>query len=245
MKSKILSSLLLAFAFFVVTISASAQNVTVTAPNQLAFLNSSFSVPVTVSDTTGLGIISYDVRVTYDPSVLELQATPVDTTGTISNGMVITPNPSTPGLLRISAFTAFDLVGGGTLFNLQFKAIGPAGSVSPIHWEFFMFNEGTPSNTATDGSVRILQAPTAGEASISGRVVSSAGRPISNAIVKVSAVDGNQMTVRTNQFGAYRFEGLTAGHSYALEASAKGYRFVPRLIQLNDSIGNIQIVAER
>lgn len=245
MKSKILSCFLVALALFVITASASAQNVTVTAPNQLAFLNSSFSVPIAVSDTTGLGIISYDVRVTYDPAVLELQSTPVDTTGTISNGMVITPNPNTPGLLRISAFTAFDRVGGGTLFNLQFKAIGPAGSTSPIHWEFFMFNEGNPSNTATDGSVTILQAPTAGEASISGRVVSSTGRPISNAIVKVSAVDGNQMIARTNQFGAYRFEGLTAGHSYALEATAKGYRFMPRLIQLDDSVSGIQIIAER
>jgi hypothetical protein len=245
MKSKILSCFLLAFTLFIAAAAVSAQNVTVTAPNQLAFLDSTFSVPITVSDTTGLGIISYDVRVTYDPAVLELQATPVSTTGTISDGMLITTNPNTPGLLRISAFTAYDRVGAGTLFNLQFKAIGPAGSISPIHWEFFMFNEGTPSNTATDGSVKILLVPTAGEASISGKVVSSTGRPISNAIVRVTAVDGNQMTARTNQFGAFRFQGLTSGHSYALEAAAKGYRFVPRLLQLNDSVGNLQIVAER
>ena len=245
MKSKILSCFLLALALFAVSVSVSAQNVSVTAPNQLAFRDSTFSVPITVSDTTGLGIISYDVRVTYDPAVLELQSTPVDTTGTISNGMVITPNASTPGLLRISAFTAFDRVGAGTLFNLQFKAIGPSGSISPIHWEFFMFNEGNPSNTATDGSVKILFAPTAGEASISGKVMSTAGRPISNATVKVTAADGNQMTARTNQFGSFRFEGLTSGHSYALEAAAKGYRFVPRLIQLNDNAGDVQIIAER
>jgi hypothetical protein len=43
-------------------------------------------------------VLSYDLQVSYDPSMLEPQAVAYDTTGTLSAGMLVTPNISNPAI---------------------------------------------------------------------------------------------------------------------------------------------------
>jgi hypothetical protein len=65
-----------------------------------------------------------------------------------------------------------------------------------------------------------------GPISISGRVTTSSGNPIRNAVVTISG--GNlqsPVTVLTGSLGTYGFSGLQAGVSYNITASAKRYRF--------------------
>ncbi|MFN7928852.1 MAG: BACON domain-containing carbohydrate-binding protein [Blastocatellia bacterium] len=117
----------------------------------IASAGSTLTVPITVSDLTGKGALSFDATITFAPNVLRLQSTPVDRTGTLSSAMTVTVNTSTPGQIRISAFNAAALSGAGTLLNLKFDVIGANGACSNLNWTSFRFNEGTPCATTTNG----------------------------------------------------------------------------------------------
>jgi hypothetical protein len=86
-------------------------------------------------------------------------------------------------------------------------------------------------------------APTAAELGINGRVMNSAGRFISGA--EVTIIDGSGVTrrARTNPFGYYTFDSLTAGEAYILSASAKGLRFESQLVTLNDDLAGRDLIA--
>ncbi len=90
-------------------------------------------------------------------------------------------------------------------------------------------------------------APTAANASVSGRVTTADGRGIRNAILTIS---GGSLTtprfVRTGSFGYYSFEDLPAGETYVVTISSKRYIFSnpSRVITLNDSITDADFTAE-
>jgi CSLREA domain-containing protein len=128
-------------------------------------------VPVTVSDLTGRGVISYDFQVTFNPAVVTPASPEYDITGTLSSMMSITPNSNNAGHLIISAFQAQDLAGSGTLINLRFNVIGSAGQSTTLSFQDytdpggtfhpgFQFNEGDPPAVTTNGSVTIPSGPT-------------------------------------------------------------------------------------
>lgn len=89
-------------------------------------------------------------------------------------------------------------------------------------------------------------APTAGDGSISGRVVDSAGNGISRAQVSVvDAATGEATAVRTNSFGNYTIGNLAVGELYLLRVSDKRYVFAEdtRTLTLNDSLADVDFVA--
>ena len=131
--------------------SNAAAAVTVSLPNTSAASGSSVSIPITVGDLTGLAVVAYDCTLTFDPNVLQLQSPATDSAGTLSSGLTITPNVSSPGRLIISAFGANALAGAGTLLNLRFNVVGAPGSSTPLTWQTFTFNEGTPSASTASG----------------------------------------------------------------------------------------------
>jgi hypothetical protein len=226
------------------TLTQSPASVTVSTPlNQYEMPSTSFSVPVFTQDTTGLGIISYDCNIFFDPDVVQLQASPVSATGTISDGGVVTPNEVTPGHLIISFFRASPLVGSGVLFNLQFTAVGAQGSTSPLTWGNFAYNEGSPSASFAGGTIHLDLAPTAAHVTAAGSVLSADRRAIPYAILKMTSRDGAVFSTRTNQFGAFRFTELTAGQNYIMTVSAKGYDISPRVMQMLDDRSDLMILA--
>ncbi len=87
-------------------------------------------------------------------------------------------------------------------------------------------------------------APTAAEASISGRVVDIRQRGISKVTVKIQDMSGNVRIVSTSSFGYFQIEGLEVGQSYLVVVSAKRYTFNPpsRVINLQDSFENAHFV---
>jgi hypothetical protein len=107
----------------------------------------SVSVPIQVADVTSSGLLAYDFVLTFDPNVMQLENTPIDVTDTLSSGLTITANAATPGQLRVAAFGTRALSGAGTLLKLNFKVVGAAGTSSPLTWQAFTFNEGTPTTT--------------------------------------------------------------------------------------------------
>ncbi len=109
------------------------------------------SVPLTTEDITGKGVVSYDCTISYDPQYIQI--TGVDGVGTMSSGMNIVANTSEPGLLIISAAGTMPLTGAGTLVNLRTKVL--KGGVTPLTFESFQFNDGTPAAGSVDGKLNI------------------------------------------------------------------------------------------
>jgi hypothetical protein len=52
---------------------------------------------------------------------------------------------------------------------------------------------------------------------------------------------GNTRTARTNQFGYFNFSEITVGDTYAISAFSKGYEFQTQVVNVSDSINNLEI----
>jgi len=206
---------------------STASGVPVSLPaNAWGGLSATVTIPVTIGDTTGRGIVAYDFVLAFDQSVLVPAATPVTTTGTMSNGWTITPNTGTPGQITVSGFNTTALTGSGALLNLHFNVVGADGAISPLTWNSMALNEGEVPAKTTNGSFVVI-GPTAAHVSVSGRVTSVDGSGINGAIVTVAGPSGQVHTARTNPFGYYRVEGLEAGQTYTITPRSKRYAFDP------------------
>lgn len=70
--------------------------------------------------------------------------------------------------------------------------------------------------------------PSAGTASVTGRITDSSGRGIANTwLTLTNPSTGAVMNARTSSFGYYRFDGLEVAELYFLTASHKRYLFAP------------------
>jgi hypothetical protein len=133
-----------------------AVNIAVSLPNTSASPGATnVMVPVTVGDTTGQNVIGYDFTFTFNTGVIQLANPAFETNGTLSTGWSITPNTSTPGQIRIVAFNSQPLAGSGTLIFIKFNVVGSQGAMTPLTWTNFMFNEGNPGATLTNGSLTV------------------------------------------------------------------------------------------
>jgi uncharacterized repeat protein (TIGR01451 family)/CSLREA domain-containing protein len=214
---------------------SSVVQVTVALPHVPAAPGSTISVPVTVSDLTGLGVKAYDLQVTFDSTIVQPAVTPFVTAGTISSGMLITPNATNADHLIISAFQATDLTGAGTLINLRFTVVGTTGQVSPLTFQNytdpgtifhpgFRFNAGTPTSSTTNGSITV-SGPTASVGTVDGHITDTNGRPISGAVVLLSGPQ-NRETI-TDASGNYSFANVETNGFYTVTPSRANYTFSP------------------
>ena len=219
------------------------QVVTVSAPPAQGVNNGDdFTVALTASNTTGEGILGYEFVLTYDSSVILPQLSPCDNVGTLSSSLSVTCNPTVPGTLRVVLFGTMPISGAGTLLKLNFNAVGTSGTMSPLTFQSFMFNEGAPLDVTTDGQVLVL-APTAAGVSIEGQVLTADMRGLSDARVTLTNGNGESRTVKTNSFGYYRFDDVPAGQNYTLEAKSRRYNFMPLVLPVADNLAGINIIA--
>lgn len=93
---------------------------------------------------------------------------------------------------------------------------------------------------SSDGVVVITAAPV----SISGRVSTNNGRGLANALVYLTDQEGNPQMVRSNAFGHYRFESVSAGQAATITVVSKRNRFAPQVVNLNESATQLDFVAE-
>jgi len=115
-------------------------------------------VPVTVDDLTGLGVVSYELTITWSSAyATALGALHL---GTMSEGWGPLTFSSGEGWLTVAAAGVIPLSGGGTLFELQFQ-LGPSSGTHNLILAEALLNEGTPPVTAmTNGSLSITAPPT-------------------------------------------------------------------------------------
>lgn len=185
---------------------------------------SQITVPVSVGDVTGWEVISYDFQVTFDPAVMQPSATSYDATGTLSSGMLITPNTDNAGHLIISAFQSAAITGAGTLINLKFTAVGTSGQSTALTFEdytdpgsvphpAFQFNEGTPSSSTTNGSVTLSGVSISGTVTYGNAIGAPSPRFVSN--VTVSGAGSPNVSTTTAapgpNAGQYALSGFGGG----------------------------------
>ena len=135
-----------------------AKNTAVKVPDLVTSTGSEVIIPIEVQGAANKGIISYEINVSYDPSVIQPVADPVDLSGTVSSRLTFAVNADQPGILRVAVYGAFPIDANGVLMHLRFTAVGAPGSVSRLTLTHMMFNEGDPEAIATDGRVRIWDA---------------------------------------------------------------------------------------
>ncbi|MBX7053580.1 MAG: carboxypeptidase regulatory-like domain-containing protein [Pyrinomonadaceae bacterium] len=215
----------------------------ISAPELIASANTEVVVPITIRDTTGRGINSYQFDLRYDPDVLEPSANTVDLSDSISEGYLATVNPIEPGLIKVVVFGPNPLAGSGRLMNLKFNVIGDVGSESALTWETFGINEGGIDFEVMDG--RLVVSAASNDAAIAGRVLSAAGQPVGGATVTLVDTNGQTRTARTSSLGNFRFAELTIGQTYTVSVSAKRYTFAPQTVSVTGDAVDLDLIAEQ
>lgn len=125
--------------------------------------------------------------------------------------------------------------GGGKSDSDQFSVTGTVGqSVAGTN------STGSPF-AVSGGFWQFFIGPTAAMVSISGRVSTSNGQPISRVIVIIEGSHGGMRTAMTNTFGRFRIDDIAAGQTYIVSAAHRRYQFVPQAIMVTDSIGDLVI----
>ena len=176
--------------------------------------NTQFLVPINVDDTSGRGILAFDFTLNYNSAVVSL--IDVETTGTLSNGWVITTNSSTPGTLVVSGFNISPLSGAGTLLNVRFSSIGAIGTSSTLNLPSFAFNEGVPCVMTSNGNVSIISGTISGLITYANALTTT---PVPN--VTLNAAGSIPVSGSTNGSGMYSLSGFGTG-AYTVTPSKTG-----------------------
>lgn len=117
------------------------------------------------------------------------------------------------------------------------------GTVSGTNFSQIVTDD-TATGTADDITFTPLGfAPSSAEVSISGRVTTSDWRSIGKAVVQITGTDGTTSSALTNAFGYYRFDGVTVGDTYVIEARHKSYQFETRIVTVADEITGFDLTA--
>jgi parallel beta-helix repeat protein len=217
----------------------------VTAPTQGVGQGVMFNIPLTVGDTTGQNVISYQFDLVYNDAVITPQMNPCEVAGTISANMLAFCNVSPVGTLKVSVFGFQPLVGAGTLLKLKFTAVGAPNTSSPLSLQNFVFNNGVPDDVTMDGQINILP-PLAAVTSVGGRVVDASGngRPLVNTTIVMTGTDGVVRTTRADKSGGFIFTEIPVGQTYTISVRSKVYRFNPVSINVQEKIDGLIITAE-
>lgn len=91
-----------------------------------------------------------------------------------------------------------------------------------------------------------VDAPSAAHVSVGGRVTTAGGYGIANAQITISSADGSRRLARTNPFGYYRFDDVSAGENYVLSVAAKRYTFnqPTMIVSVTEELTDVNFIAQ-
>lgn len=187
----------------------------------------------------------------FDPAVL---SNPVITAGDDATGATLTVNSSQAAAGKVGVIldrAPTDVWASGYRFILlvEFDVIAspPATTVmsfgdDPVKMETVDGLAASLAATYSSATIELL-APTASNVSVGGRVIDASGRPVRNATVQLMQANGGRVRALTNAFGQFRFDNVASGSTYVLATTARGLQFAPRVINVSDSISDLEIQA--
>jgi Carboxypeptidase regulatory-like domain len=88
-----------------------------------------------------------------------------------------------------------------------------------------------------------LLAPTAANATIVGKILTSEGRSLRNVQVILTDSNGNSRTAMSNHFGYFRLTEVEAGQTYIVSVRSKRYQFTPQVLTINEDITELILTA--
>ncbi len=201
------------------------------------------TVPFRIDNLNGRSLNSYQFSVAYDPAVIVPADESANVDGTLSGNLNAVYNTPTPGMLRVGVYGAFPTQGDGVYVNLKFRVIGNNGSSSPLTISGFRFNRGTDEVTSIHG--RITVGAAAADATLQGRVLTMGGRGVTGARVHVTSSTGVVRSAFTTRYGQFSVSGLAIGETYMVTVQSRRFVFTPRSVPINDSVTNVDFVAEQ
>jgi hypothetical protein len=116
------------------------------------------------------------------------------------------------------------------------------GSVRPVN--FASVPNAAGGNGADIGAYELQSLPTAASVTISGRVITSNGRGLFNALVALTNENGETRYARTSISGRYRFNDVAAGSSAVITVVSKRYAFPPQVLMVTGEALNVDFLAQ-
>jgi CSLREA domain-containing protein len=129
------------------------------------------------------------------------------------------------GQLFIGSINVTTDASGNAAFDQTFAPNSPVGS----------FVSATATNLTTNDTSEFSNAkqvlnPSAASVSVGGRVLNSEGQGIFGAQVSMTDASGSLRQARTNPFGYYRFDNVSAGETYIFTINHKRFEFAPQIV---------------
>ncbi|MFN0278423.1 MAG: choice-of-anchor Q domain-containing protein [Pyrinomonadaceae bacterium] len=215
----------------------------VAAPQLVTQADGEVLIPISAQGAANKEIISYEFDLRYDPTVIQPQAEPVSVEASASRGLSFAFNAEEAGLLRVAVYGPMPIEENGLLLNLRFTAVGAPGSVSPLVFERFMFNEGYSETLTTDGEVELVKAAP-NHAEISGRLLDAMGQGIPMTQITLIGLDGTTRSIVSNGFGYYRFGRLQVGQTYTISVETRRHAFTPLTVGITGQLVSVDMIAE-
>ncbi len=127
-----------------------------------------------------------------------------------------------------------------------FKWTAPMAAGGPVNF-YAAANaadgDGSPSGDFIYTASVVTQAETA-SISVSGRVFTSDGRGLRNAIVRLTDPHGIVRSVLTSSLGYYSFSDVASAQTYSLTVASKRYRFQPKSITPSQDLTEVDFIGQ-
>jgi len=136
-KNTFLKITIVLFGMLLLAANVAMAQVTVTLPTVVAKAGTSKTFALTVGDLTGLGVISYDLSITGNSSIVKFDSVNAGA-GTLSDGMQVSKNV-TAGQIYVSAAKTSPLTGSGTLLYISATMVAAGTAQLTVT---LSFNEG-------------------------------------------------------------------------------------------------------
>jgi hypothetical protein len=145
---------------------------------------------------------------------------------------------------QVVTFTSdFVSFSGTTIRNLALAL----SSINPNYSLGFNFlNSFTAAGTATFAANQtpIFLIPTAATVTLRGQVLTSKGRPLTNARVTLTNATGETVTVLTDQFGKYEFNDVVVGETVIIDVISKLYSYPTQILNLSEETNGLDFVPQ-
>jgi len=205
------------------------------------------SIPVSISDVTGLGVVSYQFKIKFDKTFLTYSS--LNTTTCITTGWPTPTSTSTDSSVTVWHAGSTPLTGSGNLINLNFsvKSTATPGDTSVIRIQDVYVNEGSPKFNTFNGWYAVYPAFTVYGLSRYFRD----NHPLEG--VEISLTGAASKKAMTDNSGNYTIPLVQGGWNYQIAAADTGIlaqaisaydaSLILRHIALLDTLDSDQLIA--
>jgi hypothetical protein len=194
---------------------------------------------------------SASYTVNFNPAVL---SNPVVTLGSgVPTGSVVNTNNSQAASGRLGILVdSTNAYAAGTRQMLVITFNVAANAVAGTYPITFSGSPTAQSVSSPQGTLltttyeagNVVIGVTAADVNVSGRVTTAAGQGIRGVTVVMTDSEGIRRTAVTSSFGFYTFSEIETGKTYIINASSRRYRFASRILNVNDSLSDVDLIGQ-